>query len=126
MNPAHRPVSPHLQIYQPQITSVLSITHRATGVFLSLGLLFIPCWLFTVLAGPQQYAALQAHLGAWYGQLVLVAFAFSFFYHLCNGVRHLFWDAGLGFSLPVVYRSGYATLFVSVILTLLSIYIAQS
>lgn len=126
MNPAHRPVSPHLQIYRPQITSVLSIAHRGTGVFLSLGLLLIPCWLFAVLAGPQQYAAWQAHLGAWYGQLMLAAFAFSFFYHLCNGVRHLFWDAGLGFSLPVVYRSGYATLIVALILTLLSIAIAWS
>ena len=120
MNPVERPLSPHLQIYQPQLTSVLSITHRGTGIFLSFGLLFIPFWLLNAMAGPARYAVLQAHLAAWYGQLLLCTFAFSFFYHLCNGIRHLFWDAGFGFSLPAVYRSGYLTVAVSLLLTLLS------
>jgi succinate dehydrogenase cytochrome b subunit len=118
------PLSPHLQVYKPQLTSILSITHRATGVFLSLGALLLSYWLLAIAAGPEIYAKVIVHFAAWYGQLVLLAFVFSLYYHLCNGIRHLFWDIGAGFELETTYKSGYAVIVVSLILTVVSCYLA--
>ena len=117
MPSVNRPLSPHLQVYRPQLTSVLSITHRATGVFLSLASLLLVCWLVALANGPESYAAVQTHIQAWYGQLVILASSFSLFYHLCNGIRHLFWDIGKGFELDTVYKSGWAVVIASLILT---------
>lgn len=119
MDSVKRPLSPHLQVYKPQLTSILSITHRATGVFLSLGALFFSCWLVGLATSPTTFANLNSHINAWYGQVVLVAFVFSLFYHLCNGVRHLFWDAGYGLELSTTYITGYAVIAMSVVLTAL-------
>lgn len=115
-----RPLSPHLQIYKPQLTSLLSITHRGTGVILSLGALLLSGWLAGLATGEQTFNYLQAYLNTWYGQFVLIGFMFSLYYHLCNGVRHLFWDAGLGLTIKTTYRSGYATIIASIILTALT------
>ena len=112
-----RPLSPHLQIYRPQLTSVLSITHRATGIVLAAGALFLVYWLNALAAGAEAFDHLRSLMGAWYGQVVLLGFSFSLFYHLCNGVRHLFWDAGAGFEIETVYRSGKAVIAVSLLLT---------
>lgn len=114
------PLSPHLQIYRPQLTSVLSITHRATGVFLALALLVMPCWLLGIAAGPKAYAAVLVHFGAWYGKLFLLGVLFSVYYHLCNGIRHLGWDLGRGLDLPATYLTGYLVVFMSALLTLAS------
>lgn len=122
MSAPQGPLSPHLQIYKKQLTSVLSITHRATGVFLSLGALLLSYWLMAVAAGPDQFARTSTHIQAWYGQILLFLFCLSFYYHLCNGIRHLFWDAGMGLELDSTYRSGYAVVIVSVLLTLLTWY----
>ena len=119
-----RPLSPHLQVYKPQLTSVLSIIHRATGVFLSLGALLLAFWLLTLAIGPQTYNKLQVHWSAWYGQLALLAWAFSFYYHLANGIRHLFWDAGAGLEISTTYKSGYIMVAVSVLLTVATCYVA--
>ncbi len=113
-----RPLSPHLQIYKPQLTSVLSITHRATGIFLSLGALMLSLFLLSVAAGEQAFNNLQLHLAAWYGETFLVACLFSLYYHLCNGVRHLFWDAGIGLEIADTYKSGYAVIVVTLVLTI--------
>ncbi len=118
------PLSPHLQIYKPQLTSILSITHRATGVFLSIGALLLCYWLLAIAAGPEVYGKLSAHITAWYGQLVLLAFGFSLYYHLCNGIRHLFWDIGVGLEIETTYRSGYAVIAVSLFLTAASAWLA--
>lgn len=118
MSARQRPLSPHLQVYKPQLTSVLSIAHRATGVFLSLGALVLCYWLLAIAAGPEVYERAQALLGSWPGQLLLFAWVASLYYHLCNGIRHLFWDAGYGLELRTTYLSGYAVLIVAVILTL--------
>lgn len=115
-----RPISPHLQIYRPQLTSVLSILHRATGVFLSVGTPVLLYWLLAAAAGAEAYATAQTLLDAGFVQLLLVAWSWAFYYHLCNGVRHLCWDAGYGFELSSVYASGYAVLGASLILTLLT------
>ncbi len=118
MSAPQGPLSPHLQIYKKQLTSVLSITHRATGLFLGLGALLLCYWLMSVAAGPEQFANTRAHVQAWYGQVLMVLFCWSFYYHLCNGVRHLFWDAGMGLELDATYRSGYAVVIVATLLTI--------
>lgn len=118
MSTPDRPLSPHLQIYRPQLTSVLSITHRATGVFLSFGAVALVYWLVAVAGGEESYLRMQAVLGSFPGRLLLFAWTFSFFYHLCNGIRHLCWDAGLGFELSVVYVTGWAVVVVAATLTI--------
>jgi succinate dehydrogenase / fumarate reductase cytochrome b subunit len=114
----NRPLSPHLQVYSPQITSVLSILHRITGVVMSLGALLLAYWLLALASGPVAYAgALEVH-GSVPVMLILFAVSYCFFYHLCNGLRHLAWDAGWGFELPQVYASGWAVVIASLVLTL--------
>jgi succinate dehydrogenase, cytochrome b556 subunit len=118
MATVNRPLSPHLQIYKPQLTSILSITHRGTGVFLSFGALLFAWWLLSVAYGPEAYARLQTYMIAWYGQLLILAWLFSLYYHLCNGIRHLFWDLGLGLEIKTTYTSGYTVVVSSVVLTI--------
>jgi succinate dehydrogenase / fumarate reductase cytochrome b subunit len=120
MEKSQRPLSPHLQIYRPQLTSVLSITHRATGIALVLGTLVLLYWLLAAASGAETYASAQQLLGSWLGRIVLLGFSFALFFHLCNGIRHLFWDAGLGFELKTAYASGTAVVFVSVALTVIA------
>jgi succinate dehydrogenase / fumarate reductase cytochrome b subunit len=120
MTPAQRPLSPHLQIYKPQLTSVLSISHRATGVALSIGAVLLVWWLVAAATGDEAYAAAQGFWHSWLGLLVLLGFTFSLFFHLCNGIRHLFWDAGYGFELKQTYLSGLAVLATSAALTLIA------
>lgn len=119
--PSHpRPTSPHLQIYSPQLTSVTSILHRISGVVLSIGTLALVYWLVAAAMGEQSFATAQAVAGSWIGRLALFGWTLAFFYHLFNGIRHLAWDAGWGFDLPSVYRSGWATIIGTVVLTLLA------
>lgn len=113
----NRPLSPHLQIYKPQLTSLLSISHRGTGVFLGLGAVLLACWLTAAATGPQYFALMQTHITSWYGQCLLFAFVLSFYYHLCNGIRHLFWDVGFGLELETSYKSGYAAIVVALLLS---------
>lgn len=120
MTTGNRPLSPHLQVYRPQLTSVLSILHRLTGIALSFGALLFVYWLAAAAAGAEAYETARGVIGSWIGLLLLFGWSVALFYHLCNGIRHLFWDAGLGFSLPVVYRSGWAVLLATGGLTLVS------
>ena len=115
-----RPLSPHLQIYRPQLTSVLSIIHRATGLVLGLGTIFLVWWLYAAAAGPGTFDLAQAFWRSWIGMLLMSGFTFSLFFHLCNGVRHLFWDAGYGFELRQAYLSGWTAVTASVALTLIA------
>ena len=119
MTNSHTPLAPFMQ-YRPQLTSVLSIMHRITGVILSAGAILLSCWLVSIAAGEQIYAAVTLHLAAWYGQVLIIGFAFALYYHLCNGVRHLLWDLGLGLELTTTYRSGYAVVIAAVLLTVLT------
>ena len=105
-----RPLSPHLQVYKPQITSVLSILHRVTGVALTAGTLLLTWWLVSAAYGPDAFATAQGFMGSIIGQLLLWAFTFALFYHLGNGVRHLAWDFGWGFELSQLRASGIAML----------------
>lgn len=115
----NRPLSPHLQVYSPQITSVLSILHRITGVVMSFGALLLAYWLLALASGPVAYADALEVLGSGPVMLIMFAVSYCFFYHLCNGLRHLAWDAGWGFELPQVYASGWAVVIASLLLTLL-------
>ena len=117
MSGSNRPISPHLQVYRPQLTSVLSITHRATGVALAVGTIFLVWWLVAAGAGPDYFVYVQGIMGSWLGLLILLGFSWAVFFHLCNGIRHLFWDAGYGFELETAYKSGWATVAGSVVLT---------
>ncbi|MGE0116669.1 MAG: succinate dehydrogenase, cytochrome b556 subunit [Dongiaceae bacterium] len=114
----NRPLSPDLQIYRPQLTSVLSITHRLTGIALSVGSPLLVVWLMMAAAGPQSYGGLHVFLASWLGLVLLLAWTFALFFHLCNGIRHLFWDAGYGFDLQSIYASGWTVVAASVVLTL--------
>ena len=120
MTTRSRPLSPHLQVYQPQWTSVLSIMHRLTGVALTIGTLLLVYWVVAAAAGEQTYETARDLIGSFFGRLCLFGWSVALFYHLCNGIRHLFWDAGLGFELSTAYRSGMAVLAGTVALTLVS------
>lgn len=115
-----RPLSPHLQIYRPQVTSVLSITHRLTGVVLAFAALLLTYWLASAAYGPESFARAQAVMESWFGRLVLFGFTFSLFYHLCNGIRHLGWDLGWGFELVKLRITGVVVIIASMGLTVLS------
>lgn len=116
---SNRPLSPHLQVYKPQLTSVLSIFHRGTGVVIAIGSILVAYWLSAVASGPDAYATASAILGSFLGKLILFGWTWALFYHLCNGIRHLLWDSGFGFDLPTTYLTGKVVLGTSVVLTVL-------
>ena len=113
-----RPLSPNIQIYRPQLTSVLSIANRITGVVLSLGAVGLVIWLTAAAIGPRTYSEVQGVVVSWGGRFVLFGFTFAFFMHLCGGIRHLVWDTVHGFELRSIYISGWAVVAGSVVLTL--------
>jgi len=114
-----RPLSPHLQIYrQPLTAGVVSILHRITGIGLSVGLLYLVCWLVAAASGLEAFDQLQSFNGSILGKLLLFGWTIAFFYHLLNGIRHLSWDAGWGFALPTATKSGYAVLIGTAVLTI--------
>lgn len=112
-----RPLSPNIQIYRPQLTSVLSIVNRITGVVLSACAGVLVVWLIAAAAGPEAYTVVRGAIASWIGQIVLFGCAFSFFLHLCGGIRHLVWDTTRGFELRAIYASGWAVVAASVVLT---------
>ena len=120
-SPHARPLSPHLQIYRRQLTSVLSIIHRLTGIALSLGTVFLVIWLGSIAGGPQTYQAISLWSSSAFGKTFLLGWAFCFYFHLANGIRHLFWDAGWGYELKDVYRSGWTALGFAFTLTFLTL-----
>jgi succinate dehydrogenase / fumarate reductase cytochrome b subunit len=106
--------------YRFQITSALSILHRLTGIGLAVGSVLLAWWLVAVAAGGELFAQTHAFLASPVGTLLLFLWSIAFFYHLCNGIRHLAWDAGYGFQLRSAYRSGYLVLAATVLLTVLT------
>ena len=120
INGIGRPLSPHLQIYRPQITSVLSITHRATGVALSVGTLLLVWWLLAAANGPEAFSHVSAFVKSWFGILLLLGWTWSLFYHLLAGIRHLVWDAGYALELPQVELGGWIVVGGSIGLTILA------
>lgn len=124
MNRGNRPLSPHLTIYRPQITSVMSILHRATGVALGGGALLAVWWFLAAATGPGYFAFVDGLLTSWLGTLVMTGALWALCYHFCNGIRHLWWDTGRGFGLDEVTRSGRIAAGASVALTILVLLLA--
>jgi succinate dehydrogenase / fumarate reductase cytochrome b subunit len=113
-----RPTSPNIQIYRPQLTSVLSIANRISAVVTSIGAVGLVLWLLAMAAGPDTYAFARSLLSSLLGQVGLLVFIFAFFFHLCGGIRHLVWDTGCGFDLSAIYASGWVAVAASVALTI--------
>ncbi|MEJ0009577.1 MAG: succinate dehydrogenase, cytochrome b556 subunit [Alphaproteobacteria bacterium] len=113
-----RPLSPHLSIYRWQISNGLSILHRLTGFALALGLVPLIAWVWGVAYGPEWFATLQSALTSIIGQLFLFGWTVAFFYHLGNGIRHLFWDMGHGFAIPDMTATGRLVLVFTVTMSI--------
>ncbi len=124
MTTRNRPLSPHIQVYRMPFTAILSITHRATGVALAAGTVVLGYWLASAAYGPAAYAGAQAVLGSLLGKLVLFGWTGALFYHLCNGIRHLFWDVGRGYEIAEANKSGRIVVASAAALTLLAWIIA--
>jgi succinate dehydrogenase / fumarate reductase cytochrome b subunit len=116
----NRPLSPHLQVYRPQLTSMLSILHRITGVALSIGTILLVYWLIAVASGPSAFATAGTIFGSWIGRLLMLGWTFALFFHLANGIRHLFWDTGRGLEIPAVYASGWTVVIAAAVLTIVT------
>jgi succinate dehydrogenase / fumarate reductase cytochrome b subunit len=114
-----RPLSPHLQVYKPQLTSVLSIFHRFAGVGLAAGTLLMVCWLVAAATSPEALGAVQDFLYSWFGRLLLLGWTVALFYHFFNGIRHLVWDAGGGFERQSYVRGGFAVVIGTAVCTVL-------
>lgn len=116
---ANRPVSPHLQIYSWPISMVTSIAHRATGIILAVGSVVLAIWLIAAGSGPDAFASVNGFAASWFGQLLMFGWSFALFFHLCNGIRHLVWDTGVGLELETARLSGFVAIGVAVALTLI-------
>lgn len=117
VNRGNRPLSPHLSIYRPQITSTLSILHRITGVGLTLGAVGVVWWLLAAATDVRYFRLIDDLWTSWVGTLVWICILWAYCYHLLNGLRHLMWDTGYGMDIPSVTRSGQVVLVGSVVLT---------
>ncbi len=114
-----RPLSPHLQVYSPQLTSVLSIMNRVTGIAVSAGTVLLVWWLAAAASGPSAFATVQSFLGSPIGLFVLFGWTAALMYHFLGGLRHLMWDAGYGYDLPQVHATGWAVVIGTVVSTIL-------
>lgn len=116
---ANRPLSPFMigPYYRRQLTSMMSITHRLTGIVLALGTVFLSVWLLCAAAGPQAYAQWQWLAGGIGGKVLMLGWSWALMYHLCNGIRHLVWDTGRAFTMKAVYTGGYIVIAASLVLT---------
>jgi succinate dehydrogenase / fumarate reductase cytochrome b subunit len=116
MNDSGRPLSPHISIYRWPITMTLSILHRATGVAMSLGLIVMAIWLLSAATSADKYNEFLAILSSVPGQILLIGWSFSFFFHLMNGIRHLFWDTGRGFQKQQANASAWFVIVTAILL----------
>lgn len=120
-NHSKRPLSPHLQVYRPQISSVLSILHRVTGVGLAFGAILVVWWFLAAASGPDYFDFIDGLLTSWIGGLVMIGLLAAFWYHFFNGIRHLTWDAGYGFEVDMVTKTGIAALVATGILSVITL-----
>lgn len=113
----NRPLSPHLQVYRPQITTVLSIMHRFSGIWLGVGTLLFTWWLVALASGAAPFATAQAFFASIFGKILLFLWIAALMFHFCNGIRHLIWDSGLGFEKPTYHASGWTVVAAAAVLT---------
>ena len=119
-NGSGRPLSPHLQVYKLPLTAVMSITHRITGVGLAVGTLLLVWWLVAAATGPEAFARAQGFIGSFFGLLLMFGWTAALYYHLCNGIRHLVWDAGKSFELSEAERGNQIVVIAAAVLTVLT------
>ncbi len=124
VNRGDRPLSPHLSVYRPQMSMITSITHRITGVGMTLALVWIVWWFLALSTGPESFGAIDGSLTSWFGILVLVGSLWALSYHFCNGIRHLFWDMGYCLEKETAQKTGIAVFVASVVLTIIILLIA--
>jgi succinate dehydrogenase / fumarate reductase, cytochrome b subunit len=122
MAQSNRPLSPHLQVYKPQLTSMLSILHRTTGAALCAGAVLIALGLLALAEGFETWNEFRALCATWYGKAVICAFALALIYHWLNGLRHLGWDAGYGLDIKRTYVTGKLLLLFFAILSAILLY----
>lgn len=114
----NRPLSPHLGVYGWQISMFTSVVHRATGIVVAVGSIFLAVWLCAAASGPGAFAAVNGIAAAWYGQILMFGWTLALFYHLCNGIRHLVWDFGIGLELETAIITGYLAVGLAIVLTI--------
>ncbi|HHL32099.1 MAG TPA: succinate dehydrogenase, cytochrome b556 subunit [Oceanospirillales bacterium] len=119
MKTSNRPLSPHLQVYKMPLSAKLSVLHRLTGLALSAGAVLLVLWLFSLAYMSAIAVVIHTFFSMMVGKIILMALTFAFFYHFCNGIRHLFWDIGKGFELETLNKSGVAVVIAAVVLTAL-------
>jgi succinate dehydrogenase / fumarate reductase, cytochrome b subunit len=119
-NPAERPLSPHLQIYKPTITMVMSIIHRITGAALFFGTLLVVAFLVALASGKTSFATAQAIYGSAFGKLVLFGYTYALFQHMLGGIRHFIWDTAAGLERETRFKLAWATLIGALGLTVIT------
>lgn len=120
-----RPLSPHLQIYRPQLTSMTSILTRITGNGLIVSTILAVWWLLAAATSPEYFSTANSVVTSWFGKLVFTASLWAVWYHYLAGLRHLYWDSGKGMDIPTAEKLGWACIIGSVVLTVLTIILVQ-
>lgn len=113
----NRPLSPHLQVYRLPVTAVLSITHRITGIILTLGLLLMAVYLMAIAEGEEAFAVMQTFLASLGGRILIFVWLFTLFFHFSHGIRHLIWDTGKSLEREDMAKYGYTEIVASILLT---------
>jgi succinate dehydrogenase / fumarate reductase cytochrome b subunit len=115
-----RPLSPHLQVYKPQVSSGTSIINRATGIAISVGLILMVWWLVAAASGPAAFATAQGFIGSPIGLILMFGWTVALWYHFCNGIRHLAWDAGYGYRIKTSHQTALIVVVATAALTVIS------
>jgi len=123
VNRGNRPLSPHLSVYRPQVTSITSILTRITGTALLLAALLIVWWFLAAATSPEYFAVADGLITSWFGDLIMTLSVWALWYHALAGLRHLVWDTGRGLEVETAEKTGVAIVVVSVVLTILTVLI---
>ena len=115
-----RPLSPHLQIYKLPLTAFLSIAHRGTGIVNSMAIVLLVLLIASASGSPESYEFMAGIANSWFGKLVLFGFTLTLYYHMANGIRHLFWDVGLGLELETAKKSGNVCLIAAGVMSVIT------
>jgi succinate dehydrogenase / fumarate reductase cytochrome b subunit len=124
VNRGNRPLSPHLTVFRPLLSMMMSIAHRITGCALALGGILVVWWLHAASRGPESFAFVDGLLTSWLGGLLLIGLMACLWYHFFNGIRHLVWDTGAGFALDQVQKGGIAVLIATGVMSVITLIIA--
>ncbi len=121
VNRGNRPLSPHLTIYRPQLTSITSILVRITGNALIVGAFLVIWWLLAASTSPEYFAIADGVIRSWFGKLIMLGSIWALWYHTLGGIRHLIWDNAVGLDLPTAYKLGWALVIGSFVLTVITV-----